>query len=164
MSTIILPNHCCVFFRVTILCNKFDGHPKGFAYVEFTDKDSVQTAMALDDSLFRGRQIKVLDVLLSEFCLMMIMFQVMPKRTNKPGITTTNRPPRGRGFRGGRGARSRGYGGGYMRRPRGGYRGRGYYSPYWGTHPQWKFQNIMIHFPFLPFSYQYVVYDFFNFD
>ena len=55
----------------------------------------------------------------------------MPKRTNKPGITTTNRPPRGRGFRGGRGARSRGYGGGYMRRPRGGYRGRGYYSPYW---------------------------------
>ena len=45
--------------RVTILCNKFDGHPKGFAYVEFTDKDSVQTAMALDDSLFRGRQIKV---------------------------------------------------------------------------------------------------------
>ena len=45
--------------RVTILCNKYDGHPKGFAYVEFTDKDSVQTAMALDDSLFRGRQIKV---------------------------------------------------------------------------------------------------------
>ena len=46
--------------RVTILCNKYDGHPKGFAYVEFTDKDSVQTAMALDDSLFRGRQIKVI--------------------------------------------------------------------------------------------------------
>ena len=38
---------------------KFDGHTKGFT-VEFTDKDSVQTAMALDDSLFRGRQIKVL--------------------------------------------------------------------------------------------------------
>ena len=30
-----------------------------FAYVEFADKDSVITAMALDDSLFRGRQIKV---------------------------------------------------------------------------------------------------------
>ena len=45
--------------RVTIICNKFDGHPKGFAYVEFTDKNSVQIAMALDDSLFRGRQIKV---------------------------------------------------------------------------------------------------------
>ncbi len=48
-----------IICRVTILCNKFDGHPKGFAYVEFADKDSVQTAMALDDSLFRGRQIKV---------------------------------------------------------------------------------------------------------
>ena len=56
--------------------------------------------------------------------------QVMPKRTNKPGISTTNRPPRGRGARG-RGGRGRGYGGG--RRPyRGGYRGRGasFYSPY----------------------------------
>jgi hypothetical protein len=27
--------------------------------VEFSDKDSVQTALALDDSLFKGRQIKV---------------------------------------------------------------------------------------------------------
>lgn len=44
---------------MTILCNKFDGHPKGFAYIEFGDKDSVQTAMAMDESLFRGRQIKV---------------------------------------------------------------------------------------------------------
>eukprot|EP00088_Acartia_fossae_P007336 TRINITY_DN1343_c0_g1_i1.p1 TRINITY_DN1343_c0_g1~~TRINITY_DN1343_c0_g1_i1.p1 ORF type:complete len:220 (+),score=56.04 TRINITY_DN1343_c0_g1_i1:59-718(+) len=101
---------CGSINRVTILCNKFDGHPKGFAYVEFTDKDSVSTAMALDESLFRGRQIKV-----------------MPKRTNKHGLSTTNRPPRGRGARG-RGA-SRGRGGfGYMRRPR--YRGRSYYSPY----------------------------------
>lgn len=45
---------------MTILCNKFDGHPKGFAYIEFGDKDSVQTAMAMDESLFRGRQIKVI--------------------------------------------------------------------------------------------------------
>jgi len=102
---------CGSINRVTILCNKFDGQPKGFAYVEFTDKDSVDTAMALDDSLFRGRQIKV-----------------MPKRTNKPGISSTNRPPRGRGFRGGgRGYRGRG-GFGAIRRPR--YRGRGYFSPY----------------------------------
>ncbi len=99
--------------RVTILCNKFDGHPKGFAYVEFTDKDSVSTAMALDDSLFRGRQIKAL--LADIFCHCHIIslsyvsrLQVMPKRTNKPGITTSNRPPRG--------------GGG----ARGGYRGRGF--------------------------------------
>jgi len=105
---------CGAIQRVTILCNKFNGSPKGFAYVEFTDKDSVDTAMALDDSLFRGRQIKVL-----------------PKRTNKPGISTTNRPPRGRGgFRGAaRGSRGRGGGFGAMRRPR--YRGRGaFYSPY----------------------------------
>ncbi|KYM94359.1 Polyadenylate-binding protein 2 [Cyphomyrmex costatus] len=55
--------------RVTILCNKFDGHPKGFAYIEFAERDSVQTAMAMDESMFRGRQIKV-----------------MPKRTNKPEV------------------------------------------------------------------------------
>merc|ERR1719187_2696448 len=102
---------CGSIQRVTILCNKFNGSPKGFAYVEFTDKDSVDTAMALDDSLFRGRQIKVL-----------------PKRTNKPGISSSNRPPRGRGFRG-RSSGYRGRGGfGAMRRPR--YRGRGFYSPY----------------------------------
>merc|ERR1711953_1402472 len=103
---------CGSINRVTILCNKYDGNPKGFAYVEFTDKDSTDTAMALDDSLFRGRQIKV-----------------MPKRTNKPGISSTNRPPRGTrgGFRGSRGYRGRG-GFGAIRRPR--FRGRGYYSPY----------------------------------
>merc|ERR1719251_310369 len=105
---------CGSINRVTILCNKYDGNPKGFAYVEFADKDSVDTAMALDDSLFRGRQIKVL-----------------PKRTNKPGISTSNRPPRGAGRgsfgRGGRGYRGRG-GCGAIRRPR--FRGRGYYSPY----------------------------------
>ncbi|KAF0028251.1 hypothetical protein F2P81_019338 [Scophthalmus maximus] len=44
--------------RVTILCDKYTGHPKGFAYIEFADKESVRTAMALDESLFRGRQIK----------------------------------------------------------------------------------------------------------
>ena len=60
--------------RVTILCNKFDGHPKGFAYIEFAERDSVQTAMAMDESMFRGRQIKV-----------------MPKRTNRPGLSVTNR-------------------------------------------------------------------------
>ncbi|XP_022644375.1 polyadenylate-binding protein 2-B-like [Varroa jacobsoni] len=90
--------------RVTILCDKFTGHPKGFAYIEFADKDSVETAMALDESLFRGRQIKVLQ-----------------KRTNMPGISTTNRPPRGRGFRG-RG----GFRGGFRGAPRRGvFRGRG---------------------------------------
>jgi polyadenylate-binding protein 2 len=49
---------CGSINRVTILCNKYDGHPKGFAYIEFTDRESVNTAMAMDESLFRGRQIK----------------------------------------------------------------------------------------------------------
>ena len=70
--------------RVTILTDKYSGHPKGFAYIEFADKDSVQIAVALDDSLFKGRQIKV-----------------CPKRTNRPGISSTNRPPRGGRGRGG---------------------------------------------------------------
>jgi len=73
---------CGSINRVTIQCDKYSGHPKGFAYIEFADKDSVSTAAALDESLFRGRQIKVL-----------------PKRTNRPGISTTNRAPRGSRFR-----------------------------------------------------------------
>uniref|UniRef100_A0A2K6M6M3 Polyadenylate-binding protein 2 n=1 Tax=Rhinopithecus bieti TaxID=61621 RepID=A0A2K6M6M3_RHIBE len=60
--------------RVTILCDKFSGHPKGFAYTEFSDKESVRTSLVSDESLFRGRQIKVI-----------------PKRTNRPGISTTDR-------------------------------------------------------------------------
>ena len=42
--------------RVTILCDKFSGHPKGFAYIEFSDKKSVRTSLALDESLFRGNK------------------------------------------------------------------------------------------------------------
>lgn len=30
-----------------------------FAYIEFADKESVDNAVSLDDSLFKGRQIKV---------------------------------------------------------------------------------------------------------
>ncbi|CAG4946769.1 unnamed protein product [Colias eurytheme] len=99
---------CGSINRVTILCNKFDGHPKGFAYIEFGDKDSVQTAMAMDESLFRGRQIKV-----------------MPKRTNKPGLSSTNRPPRGSR---GRGRSYRGYSP-YFGGGRAAMR-RGRYNPY----------------------------------
>lgn len=79
---------CGSMNRVTILCNKSDGHPKGFAYIEFGSKEFVETALAMNETLFRGRQIKV-----------------MSKRTNRPGISTTNRFPRG--FRG----RGRGRGG-----------------------------------------------------
>ncbi|XP_030826193.1 polyadenylate-binding protein 2 [Camarhynchus parvulus] len=103
-----------------MLCHKYSGHPKGFAYIEFSDKESVRTSMALDESLFRGRQIKVI-----------------PKRTNRPGISSTDRGfPRGR-FRGRGGgygsARSRFYSG-YARPRARGYRGRSratsWYSPY----------------------------------
>lgn len=114
---------CGSINRVTILCNKFDGHPKGFAYIEFGDRDSLQTAMAMDESLFRGRQIKV-----------------MPKRTNRPGMSSTNRPPRGSrgatmGVGGGRGRGLFGRGGGGYysrptRRPRTYARRGGYYAPY----------------------------------
>ena len=113
---------CGSINRVTILCDKFSGHPKGFAYVEFGDKDSVQTAMALDDSLFKGRQIKVVS-----------------KRTNRPGISSTDRLPSGRG-RGGGGGMGMGMPpmgmmpGGYGGFPRGGrggmMRGGGGFSPY----------------------------------
>lgn len=54
-----------------------------FAYIQFTDVEGMQNSLSLTDSLFLGRQIKV-----------------MAKRTNKPGISSTNRPPRGRGVRG----------------------------------------------------------------
>uniref|UniRef100_A0A674J037 RRM domain-containing protein n=1 Tax=Terrapene triunguis TaxID=2587831 RepID=A0A674J037_9SAUR len=67
-------NSCGQINRVTILCDKFSGHPKGYAYIEFEDKSSVKAAVELDESLFRGRVIKVL-----------------PKRTNMPGISTTDR-------------------------------------------------------------------------
>ncbi|KAM8714327.1 hypothetical protein ACLKA7_014457 [Drosophila subpalustris] len=107
---------CGTINRVTILCNKADGHPKGFAYIEFGSKEYVETALAMNETLFRGRQIKV-----------------MSKRTNRPGLSTTNRFARG-SFRG-RGARVsracchstfRG-----ARRAIGGYRGRAnYYAPY----------------------------------
>ncbi|XP_019869314.2 polyadenylate-binding protein 2-like [Aethina tumida] len=108
-----LINHfrgCGIINRVKIQHNKFDGKPKGFAYIEFDHKDSVGVAMAMDESLLRGRQIKV-----------------MPKRTNRPGISTTHRAPRGRNLfrgRGGRGRGSRGFTRPF-RRP-----GRGFYNPY----------------------------------
>ncbi|KAG8712073.1 hypothetical protein FRC11_001099 [Ceratobasidium sp. 423] len=47
--------------RITILCDKFTGHPKGFAYVEFAEPAHVQAAEVLNDSLFRGRAIKVME-------------------------------------------------------------------------------------------------------
>lgn len=105
---------CGAVNRVTILCDKFTGHPKGFSYVEFADKDSVDNACSLTDSLFKGRQIKV-----------------NAKRTNIHGMSTTNRG----GYRGGGRGRSRGgFRGGFSPRARGrgAYRSRRaqWFSPY----------------------------------
>lgn len=94
---------CGSINRVTILLDKFTGHPKGYAYVEFTEPELVNQALVLNDSMFRGRNLKV-----------------VPKRTNLPGMS------RGRG--GGRGGRG---GGGYGGRgsPYGGRGGGGGYGP-----------------------------------
>jgi polyadenylate-binding protein 2 len=76
-----------------------------YAYVEFTEPSLVAQALVLNESMFKGRNIKV-----------------VPKRTNVPGMSA-------RGGRGGRGGfRGRGgagfpFGGrgGFV--PRGGFRG-----------------------------------------
>jgi len=122
---------CGAINRVTILLDKFTGHPKGYAYVEFSDPSLVGNAIVLNESVFRGRALKV-----------------VPKRTNLPGLARGGRgggaPPMARG-----GApRGRGgpYGGGYGGPPmygggRGGYgapapygapRGGGYRGGYRG--------------------------------
>ncbi|KAF8204943.1 hypothetical protein BJ912DRAFT_939782, partial [Pholiota molesta] len=76
---------CGTINRVTILCDKFTGHPKGYAYVEFSEPEHIDAAVALDNSLFRGRLIKV-----------------TAKRTNVPGFNRGGGRGRGRpGYRGG---------------------------------------------------------------
>lgn len=80
---------CGTINRVTIMCNKATGTPKGFAYIEFMDEDAVKNAVILNESPFRGRLLKV-----------------TPKRTNIPGMNYRGRGsgyrgrPRGRGYRG----------------------------------------------------------------
>lgn len=96
---------CGTINRITILCDKFTGHPKGFAYIEFAEESSVKNSEALNESLFRNRLLKV-----------------TPKRTNVPGYS----------HRGGRGG-ARGNTRGAFRAARG-FRGgrsrRANYSPY----------------------------------
>ncbi|KAJ2556891.1 Ornithine decarboxylase [Coemansia sp. RSA 1933] len=80
--------------RVTILCDKFTGHPKGYGYVEFAAVDAVTKAQLLDGSMLHGRALKV-----------------NPKRTNVPGLNRGRGRGRGRGYYGyaprGRGFRGR---------------------------------------------------------
>eukprot|EP00980_Cylindrotheca_fusiformis_P011832 scaffold2816_cov121-Cylindrotheca_fusiformis.AAC.48 len=104
---------CGTVERVTIVCDKFSGRPKGFAYLEFSTDEAVQNACKLDGSELLGRAIKV-----------------HPKRVNIAGYNQQHdsggRGRSGRGFRG----VGRGYRGGF--RGRGGRgRGRGGYHPYY---------------------------------
>lgn len=82
-----------VINRVTILLNKFTGQPKGFAYIEFAEPQSVTDSLVLNDSVLRGRNLKV-----------------VPKRTNIPGFNRGRGRGRGRGIRGGFRGRARGRG------------------------------------------------------
>ncbi|NP_001107251.1 embryonic polyadenylate-binding protein 2 [Rattus norvegicus] len=108
---------CGEIHRVTILCDKFSGHPKGYAYIEFASKSSVQAAVRLDESTFRGRVIKVL-----------------PKRTNFPGISSTDRG----GLRTHSSSRAAFLQGSLQRKPRlrphGQSRGRGRASPWFSPY------------------------------
>jgi len=98
---------CGTVNRITILCDKFTGKPKGYAYMEFEEPEAIDLALALNETDLLGKAIKV-----------------SKKRTNVPRYML-----RGRGRGRGRGGRGRGRG-----RGRGGYRGRGRgrgrYTPY----------------------------------
>jgi len=97
---------CGQILRVTILCDKITGHPKGFAYIEFAEPSLVPNALLLNETTLRDRTIKV-----------------TTKRTNIPFMN------RGRGRGGFRGGAGRGFRGraGF----RGGFRARGRgYTPY----------------------------------
>lgn len=115
---------CGTINRLTIMCNKATGMAKGFAYIEFLERDAVERALKLNDSTFKGRQLKVL-----------------PKRENVyHGGVRGGRGGRGGRvpYGGGRGVFIRGGGAGFRGRgrgpPRGGYRGGGYRGGRGGRH------------------------------
>ncbi|NXR40598.1 PABP2 protein, partial [Zosterops hypoxanthus] len=136
-------NSCGQINRVTILCDKFSGHPKGsvlcagegwgsagcpwgcahtvphsYAYIEFEEQSSVKAAVELDESVFRGRVIKVL-----------------PKRTNMPGISSTDRG----GYRGYFHARG----------------GLGRWGGYYGQHPRVRGRTFRGRARLLPWYFPY---------
>merc|ERR1719198_395167 len=77
---------CGTVNRVTILCDR-GGNPKGYAYIEFAETDAIEPAVLLNESEFKGRQLKV-----------------VAKRTNVHGFG------RGRGRGRGRGSPGKGKG------------------------------------------------------
>lgn len=120
-------------FSYSVICS--------FAYVEFAEKESVENALKLDDSTFKGRQLKVSAlfakpvqqsclVILMPFALCNALFQVLPKRQNLP---------MGGGRGGGRGGRGGRFGPVYGGRFSSRAGGRGAYYPaargYFGRGP-----------------------------
>jgi polyadenylate-binding protein 2 len=112
---------CGQINRITILVDKFTGLPKGFAYIEFAEEHTVNNAQLLNDSLFRGRQLKV-----------------VAKRTNIPGFNAKGKP-KGKGKGKGKASKGTGgygawdtwsYGKGYGGKGKGKYGGKHGYSPY----------------------------------
>ena len=83
-----------------------------YAYVEFSEPEHIDAALTMDNSLFRGRLIKVNTVGTFMKYRFDKFFKVTAKRTNVPGFIR------------GRGRGRPGY--------RGGYRGYAGYSPYRG--------------------------------
>ena len=81
-----------------------------YAYVEFSEPEHIDAALTMDNSLFRGRLIKVKIVGTFIKYRSDNIFKVTAKRTNVPGFIR------------GRGRGRPGY--------RGGYRGYAGYSPY----------------------------------
>jgi len=107
---------CGTVERVTIVCDKFTGRPKGFAYLEFQTEEAMENAVKLDGTNFKDRQLKVTH-----------------KRVNDPNFFRGG----GRGGAPGRGRGGRGFRGGYRGRGRGrgGYRGGGRGGRGGGYHP-----------------------------
>jgi len=47
--------------RVTIRTDKITGHPLGYGYIEFDSVEAAKKSKSLDQSLFKGRQLTVLE-------------------------------------------------------------------------------------------------------
>ena len=93
---------CGAVKRITILCDKWTGRSKGYAYMEFVEPSAAELALEMNESSLDGN-----------------IITVSMKRQNVPSFIL-----RGRG----RGGPFRGRGRGYPPRGRG-YRGRGF-APY----------------------------------
>jgi polyadenylate-binding protein 2 len=105
-----LQNHfkaCGTIKRITIICDKWTGKPKGYAYIEFMEPKAVELALGFHESSLKGN-----------------MISVTLKRQNVPSFILRGRGRGGGGFRGAPRGRG-GYRGGP---PRGGFRGR--FAPY----------------------------------